>query len=94
MFVTTGWADPDALVDLPLGLLRTVCDRLVEMGQSDATGLELGPQDLAAIEEAGASMGGRHVGFERIGAGPVDNQAAPHHNVEISSHSAISLTVR
>ena len=54
--IQAGWADPYALVDLPLGLLRTVCDRLVEMGQSDATGLELDPQDLAAIEEAGASM--------------------------------------
>ena len=54
--IQAGWADPYALVDLPLGLLRTVCDRLVEMGQSDATGIELDPQDLAAIEEAGASM--------------------------------------
>ena len=95
--VVTPCADEGTHAVLPRDLAVVVGVDVDEPGRDDhVPRVDLvavpGPQTLP--DRGDSPAGDRHVGFERLGAGPVDDQAAPHHNVEISGHGVISLTVR
>lgn len=55
------WRDVEILLDVPLGLVRAICDRIVELSKPDANSVGQATHWLTVIEETGQKMACRLV---------------------------------